>query len=129
MLALVLGDRDVRLQRVVNRLLGADAAGDVGVLRFDAQEASLEDIVNAASMGSFFGESQIVLVQNAPLPTRRDKNELWKWLADSVADFPDSLRMVVTFYTDGLNRTDRARNEKKPAPWRRKAPRSTSSPP
>ncbi len=112
MLALVLGDRDVRLQRVVNRLLGDDLDSDVGVIRFDAQEAALEDIVNAASMGSFFGDSQAVLVQNVPLPTRKE-NPLWKWLSDSVADFPDSLRMVVTFHTDGLNRADRSRNEKK----------------
>lgn len=113
MIALVLGDRDVRLQRVVNRLLGFDLDGDVGVLRFDAHEAPLEDIVNAASMGSFFGESQLVLVQNAPLPTRREKNELWKWLAASAADLPDSLRLVITYYLDGLNRTNRTRNEKK----------------
>ena len=112
MLALVLGDRDARLQRVVNRLFDGNVSGDVGLARFDASEAALEEIVNAASMGSFFGEGQRVLVQNSPLPTRKE-NPLWKWLAESAADFPDSLHMVVTFYTDGLNHTDRTRNEKK----------------
>lgn len=113
MLALVLGDRDARLQRVVNGLFGGDVGDDVTLTRFDATEARLEDIVNAASMDSFFGDGQRILVQNAPLPTRRKDNPLWKWLAGSIADLPDSLRMVITYHTEGLNRTERTRNEKK----------------
>ena len=111
MLSLVLGDRDARLQRVVDRIFGGKVSGDVEVLRFDASEAPLEDIVNAASMGSFFGDGQKVLVQNAPLPGRKT-NPLWNWLKGTAGDLPESLLMVVTFHTDDLNVSERRRHEK-----------------
>ena len=61
MLALILGDRDTRLQRVVSRLLGRDAMDDLHLTQFDATEDKVEDIINAASMDSFFGEGQRIL--------------------------------------------------------------------
>lgn len=112
MLALILGDRDTRLQRVVSRLLGRDAMDDLHLTQFDATEDKAEDIINAASMDSFFGEGQRILVHNARLPTRND-NLLWEWITQFASSLPETLNMVVTFHTDGLNHRERTRNEKK----------------
>ena len=52
MLALILGDRDTRLQRVVSRLLGRDAMDDLHLTQFDATEDKVEDIIRIDSCPS-----------------------------------------------------------------------------
>ena len=97
---LIIGDRDQRMQQVVNGLLG-DGDDGMNLSRLDGQEADLEDIATAFMSLPFMGSAKrTVLVENLPPPTR--SGAFWRWLSEHAAQLPPTTAVVLTVGLDGV---------------------------
>lgn len=112
MIHVLVGDRGPLLTKLVEDLVGPPAPADLDSARIDASEASLDDIVAAATTAPFMGGRRKVVLQSSPIPNDRSK-WFWDWLKALADSPPQALDLVVTVYLDGLFGSERKRIEER----------------
>ncbi len=103
---LIAGDRDQRMQRLVDSLTGK-SDGVLNLESFDGQEAAVEDISAAAMSLPFMGAGagRTVVVYNLAPPTK--SAPFWRWLAQAHRNLPASTQLILTVSLDGLSGRER----------------------
>ncbi len=110
MIHLVLGDRGPRVSKVVEKLAGRPAGGDLDTAWLDASETDLADIAMSAQTPPFLASARKIVVVSAPTAAP-DLSKFWAWLIATVKSGPDQLLLVVVFYTNQLARSARSQFE------------------
>lgn len=107
MIHLVVGERGPRVARIVERLAGPTSGADLDFVALDGSEVEQAEIESAAASLPFMGGLRTVVVRNAPASGPKGQG-LLKWVAGLAAAPPPSLKLIVVFYADGMDRSQRA---------------------